>query len=121
MKKTQEEKERQKIIAQALQSILELSNVTNPKPPEPEQILPECDSPMSEEFCCEQCGYPFKDKHEMNLHNEKHKVHMIKLETLNIGHPCAQEFISCKEFRNHIRIIHMQQFNCTGCDLQGSS
>ena len=57
----------------------------------------------------------------MNLHNEKHKLHNMKPETLNICHLCAQELISCNGFRNHIKISHAQQFNCNDCDFQGSS
>ena len=119
LKNTQEEKERQNFFANDLHEIVELSNVTVPEPPEPE--LPDGDTDMCEDLSCKQCGYPFKDKHEMNLHIEKHKVHKLKPEVINTCHLCAQKYTSNNEFRNHIRLIHVQQFNCTDCDFQGSS
>ena len=76
---------------------------------------------MYEELSCKQCGYPFKEKHEMNLHTEKHKVHKLKPEGINTCHLCAQKYTSNNEFRNHIRLSHVQQFNCIDCDFQGSS
>ena len=70
---------------------------------------------------CDICEYPFKTQENLNSHKEKHKNETEEGETNQTCGICSTEFSSNNEFRNHIKIKHITQFNCENCDFQGSS
>ena len=70
---------------------------------------------------CDICEYPFKTQENLNSHKEKHKNETEECETNQTCGICSTEFSSNNEFRNHIKIKHITQFNCENCDFQGSS
>ena len=70
---------------------------------------------------CAVCDYPFRSKTDLVKHQGKHSLGVTEIdENQNCG-LCGYEFSSNNEFRNHIKIKHSTQFNCTHCSFQGSS
>ena len=70
---------------------------------------------------CEVCGYPLKDKTELNNHMKKHKELVVEINASQNCGICDFQVSSNNEFRKHIQIRHTANFNCEMCDFQGSS
>ena len=68
---------------------------------------------------CEICGYPFKTKNELNIHIEKHKEQVIEINDSQKCGICDYNVSSNNDFRKHIQIKHIANFNCEMCDFQG--
>ena len=66
---------------------------------------------------CKECGYPFKEKLQLDTHMEKHKSITKKVMTEQKCHLCSQRFGTLKGFEKHVTLDHVQ-YNCSECSFQ---
>ena len=58
---------------------------------------------------------------EKKCHLQKHKEKTVSVEINQICTLCKIETNSLSEFRDHIQLKHISEFNCKECDFQGST
>ena len=113
LRRSEEETERFKIENKDLKAVIELTNIID------KEVVTVIDK--SDVTECEVCEYPFRNKTDLIIHKEKHKVEATEINDSHNCGICSIEVNSNNELRKHIKAIHTVNFDCDLCDFQGSS
>ena len=120
----QEEKERLKIKVKDLEEFVKL-NKHGGHDIDMVEITPSENEIPSENIVeihnCPECDYPCSTMDEKKCHLQKHKEKTVSVEINQICTLCKIETNSLSEFRDHIQLKHISEFNCKECDFQGST
>ena len=69
---------------------------------------------------CRECGYPLKEKSQLDTHNKKHQILIKEIPSEHICHICKDKLNSVSELKKHMTMKHIE-YNCEHCSFQAGT